>query len=64
MGVLTLLLAMICGSTYLWKEKGIAGAQVETQQQQQATLDGLSQGYLDLKRDNPKAAKKYFPASN
>jgi hypothetical protein len=65
MGVITLLLGMICVSGYLWKEKGIAEAQVATQQQQQAqqkaTLDWLSKGYLDLKRDNPKATKKYFP---
>lgn len=58
MGVVTLLLALVCLSAYLWKGKGIAEAQVVTLQQQQArqkaTLEWLSKGYLDLKRDNPK----------
>lgn len=66
MGVLTLLLGLVCLSTYLWKEKGIAEAQVVTLQQQQARqkarLDWLSKGYFDLKRDNPKAGQKYFPS--
>jgi hypothetical protein len=56
---------LLCLSTYLWKEKGVAEAQAATLQQQraegQANLDWLSKGYLDLKRDNPKAASKYFP---
>ncbi len=65
MGVLTLLLGLVCLSTYLWKEKGIAEAQVVTLQQQarqKASLDWLSKGYFDLKRDNPKAVQKYFPS--
>jgi uncharacterized membrane protein (Fun14 family) len=64
-GVIVLLLGLICLSTYLWKERGVAEAQVATLQQQQArqkaSLDWLSKGYFDLKRDNPKAVKKYFP---
>ena len=66
MGVLTLLLGLVCLSAYLWKEKGIAEAQGVTLQQQQArqkaSLDWLSKGYFDLKRDNPKAVQKYFPS--
>jgi hypothetical protein len=62
---LVFVLGLICLSTYLWKEKGVAEAQAATLQQQraegQANLDWLSKGYLDLKRDNPKAASKYFP---
>jgi len=50
---------------YSWKEMGAAEAKAELLEQQQvqnqANLDWLSKGYLDLKRDNPKAAKKYFP---
>lgn len=52
-------------SAYSWKEKGAAEAKAELLQQQQAerkaTYDWLSKGYLDLKRDNSKAAQKYFP---
>jgi uncharacterized membrane protein (Fun14 family) len=65
LGVITLLLGLICLSTYLWQQKGIAEAQVgliqQQQAQQKATLDWLTKGYWDLKRDNPKAVKKYFP---
>ncbi|SMC00604.1 hypothetical protein SAMN00120144_4347 [Hymenobacter roseosalivarius DSM 11622] len=65
LGVIVLLMGLICLSTYLWKERGVAEAQVATLQQQQAqqkaSLDWLSKGYFDLKRDNPKAVKKYFP---
>jgi len=50
---------------YSWKEMGDAEAKTELLQtqlaQKQATLDWLSKGYLDLKRDNPKTVKKYFP---
>jgi len=46
------------------KETGAAEAKTELLQQQltqkQASLDRLTKGYLDLQRDNPKAAKKYF----
>jgi len=52
-------------SAYSWKEKGAAEAKAELLQQQQAerkaTYDWLSKGYLGLKWDNPKVAKKYFP---
>lgn len=65
LGVIALLLGLICLSTYLWKERGVAEAQAamfqQQQAQQKANLDWLSKGYLDLKRDNPKAVKKYFP---
>ena len=66
MGVLTLLLGLVCLSTYLWKEKGVVETRAATLQQQQAeqraNLDWLSKGYFDLKRDNPKAVQKYFPS--
>jgi hypothetical protein len=62
---LVFVLGLVCLSAYLWKEKGVAEAQAATLQQQraegQANLDWLSKGLLDLKRDNPKAASKYFP---
>jgi hypothetical protein len=65
MGVITLVLSLICLSFYSWQEKGIAEAQAAMLQQQQAqqkaTLEWLSKGYVDLKRDNPKAVQKYFP---
>jgi hypothetical protein len=65
LGMITLVLSLICLSFYSWQQKGIAQAQVgliqEQQAQQKVTLDWLSQGYIDLKRDNPKVAKKYFP---
>lgn len=52
-------------STYLWKEKAAAEAQVAQLQQEQAqkkrALEWLTKGYWDLKRDNPKVVKKYFP---
>lgn len=64
LGVISLLMGLICLSFYSWQQKGIAEAQAGLLQQQQAqqktTLDWLSKGYVDLKRDNPKAAKKYF----
>jgi hypothetical protein len=60
-----IVLAFFTFSAYSWKEKGAAEAKAELLQQQQAerkaTYDWLSRGYLDLKRDNPKAALKYFP---
>lgn len=60
-----ILLAFFALSGYAWKEKGAAEAKAELLQQQQAkreaTYDWLAKGYSDLKQDNPKAAKKYFP---
>jgi hypothetical protein len=65
MGMITLVLGLICLSFYAWQQKAIAEAQVgliqQQQAQQQVTLDWLTKGYGDLKRDNPKAANKYFP---
>jgi len=65
LGVITLVLSLVCLSFYAWKQKDIAEAQVVLIQQQQAeqktTLDWLTKGYWALKRDNPKAVKKYFP---
>lgn len=65
MSMITVMLLFVCLSAYFWKEMGIAEAQAAAMQQQlverKATQDWLSKGYLDLKRDNPKAANKYFP---
>lgn len=65
MGMSLILLVFFALSSYAWKEKGAAEAKVEMLQQQQAqhkaTEDWLAQGYLALKKDNPKAAQKYFP---
>ena len=65
LGVVVFVLALFCLTAYQWKERGLAEAQVaavaQQQAQQQANLNWLSKGYLDLKRDNPKAAQKYFP---
>jgi hypothetical protein len=65
LGVITLLLALVSLSTYLWNQKAAAEAQVVLLQQEQAkkkgALDWLTKGYWDLKRDNPKAVQKYFP---
>jgi len=65
LSMITVMLGFVCLSAYFWKEKGIAEAEtVRLQQhdaQREADLNWLSQGYVDLKRDNPKAAKKYFP---
>jgi len=62
MGIVLIFFAF---SIYSWKEKGAAEAKAELLQQQQAerkaTYDWLTKGYSDLKRDNPKAAKRYFP---
>ena len=59
-----ILLIFFTFSAYSWKEKGAAEAKAEMLQQQQterkATYDWLSKGYLNLKHDNPKVAKKYF----
>lgn len=64
-GVVALLLMLTSLSTYLWKEKAAAEAQVAQLQQEQAqkkrALEWLTKGYWDLKRDNPKVVKKYFP---
>jgi hypothetical protein len=64
-GVSLILLAFFALSGYAWKEKGAAEAKTELLQQQltqkQATLNWLSKGYVDLKRDNSKTAQKYFP---
>jgi hypothetical protein len=64
MSMMGIVLAFFSFSAYSWKEKGAAEAKAEMLQQQQAerkaTYDWLSKGYLDLKRDNPKAAQKYF----
>lgn len=65
LGVIALLLALVSLSTYLWQQKAAAEAQVVVLQQEQAkkktALDWLTKGYWDLKRDNPKVVKKYFP---
>jgi hypothetical protein len=64
LSMMGIVLAFFTFSAYSWKEKGAAEAKAELLQQQQAerkaTYDWLSKGYLDLKRDNPKAAQKYF----
>jgi hypothetical protein len=64
LGVSLILVGFFAWSGYSWKEMGVAEAKTELLQQQltqkQASLDRLTKGYLDLKRDNPKAAKKYF----
>ncbi|TYZ05779.1 hypothetical protein FY528_20865 [Hymenobacter lutimineralis] len=64
-GVVALLLVLTSLSTYLWKEKAAAEARVAQLQQEQAqkkrALEWLTKGYWDLKRDNPKVVKKYFP---
>ncbi len=62
--MLSIVLAFFAFSVYSWKEKGAAEAQAAMLQQQaerKANQDWLAKGYLDLKRDNPKAAQKYFP---
>lgn len=65
LSMMGIVLTFFTFSAYSWKEKGAAEAKAELLQQQQAerkaTYDWLSKGYLDLKRDNPKAAQKYFP---
>jgi hypothetical protein len=65
MSIITVMLSFACLSAYLWKEKGIAEAEIVRLQQQatqrEASLNWLSQGYLDLKKVNSKAADKYFP---
>jgi len=59
-----ILLGFFAWSGYAWKEKGAAEAKMELLQQQlaqkQATMKWLNDGYVDLKQDNPKAARKYF----
>lgn len=63
--MIAMVLASFTFNVYSWKEKGVAEAQAAMLQQQQAerkaAYDWLSKGYLTLKQDNPKAAKKYFP---
>jgi len=65
LGVIALVLSLVSLSTYLWQQKAAAEAQVVVLQQEQAkkkrALDWLTKGYWDLKRDNPKVIKKYFP---
>lgn len=65
LATLALVLGLICLSFYLWNQKAAAEAQVVVVQQEQAqkkrVLDWLTKGYWDLKRDNPKVVKKYFP---
>jgi len=65
LSMITVMLGFVSLSAYFWKEKGIAEAElVRLQQryaQQEVNLNWLSQGYLNLKNDNPKAANKYFP---
>jgi len=65
LSMMAIVLVFFTFSAYSWKEKGAAEARAELLQQQQAerkaTYDWLSKGYVDLKRDNPKAAQKYFP---
>lgn len=52
-------------TVYSWKQMGAAEEKTEQLQQQltqkQATMKWLNDGYVDLKQDNPKVAKKYFP---
>ena len=64
LGVSLILVGFFAWSGYSWREKGAAEAKTELLEQQltqkQASLDRLTKGYLDLQRDNPKAAKKYF----
>ncbi|MCR5890680.1 hypothetical protein LRS06_23485 [Hymenobacter sp. J193] len=63
--MIALVLSLVSLSTYLWQQKAAAEAQVVVLQQEQAkkkrALDWLTKGYWDLKRDNPKVIKKYFP---
>jgi hypothetical protein len=65
LSMMVIVLGFFTFSAYSWKEKGAAEAKAELLQQQQAerkaTYDWLSNGYLNLKRDNLKAAQKYFP---
>jgi hypothetical protein len=65
LSMLMIMLGFFTFSAYSWKEKGAAEAKAELLQQQQAerkaTYDWLSKGYLALKQDDPKVAKKYFP---
>ncbi len=65
LGVVVAFLSLICLSFYLWNQKAAAEAQVVMLQQEQAkkktAMNWLTKGYWDLKRDNPKAVKKYFP---
>lgn len=65
LSMMGIVLAFFTFSAYSWKEKGAAEAKAELLQQQlaqnQATLNWLTRGYVDLKQANPKAAQKYFP---
>ena len=65
LGAVVAFLSLICLSFYLWNQKAAAEAQVVMLQQEQAkkktAMDWLTKGYWDLKRDNPKVVKKYFP---
>jgi len=65
LSMMGIVLVFFTFSAYSWKEKGAAEAKAELLEQQQAerkaTYDWLSKGYVDLKDDNPKAARKYFP---
>ncbi|WP_126546974.1 hypothetical protein [Hymenobacter amundsenii] len=60
-----MLLGFFAWSGYSWKQMGAAEEKTEQLQQQlaqkQATMKWLNDGYVDLKQDNPKVAKKYFP---
>jgi hypothetical protein len=64
LSTIAVMLSFVCLSAYFWKEQGIAEAEVARLQQhdmqREANLNWLAKGYLNLKRDNPKAAKKYF----
>ncbi|TDN38065.1 hypothetical protein E4631_25435 [Hymenobacter sp. UV11] len=52
-------------TVYSWKQMGEAEEKTAQLQQQltqkQATMKWLNDGYVDLKQDNPKVAKRYFP---
>jgi len=65
MSMMLLWVGFFAFTVYSWKEKGAAEAKAELLQQQQAkreaTYNWLVKGYSDLKRDNPKTVKKYFP---
>lgn len=64
-GMVALVLVLVSLSTYLWQQKAAAETQVvvleQTQAKKKQAMDWLTQGYWDLKRDNPKLVKKYFP---
>jgi hypothetical protein len=60
-----ILLGFFAWSGYAWRQMGAAEEKTKVLQQQltqkQATMKWLNDGYVDLKQDNPKVTKKYFP---